>query len=86
MDQIRELLTNAGFIVNRIDDQYIYFQDPSCIFTAFDTFLDYAWILIFVLTAIMLFGWGVLYIKNGVKLESLSNNVKSLLLICLNLI
>ena len=81
MDQIKELLTNAGFIVNRIDDQYIYFQDPSCIFTAFDTFLDYAWILIFVLTAIMLFGWGLLYIKNGVKFDSLSNNVKSLLLI-----
>lgn len=81
MEQIKELLTNAGFSDVVVNGQYISFKDPSCIFTAFDTFLDYAWIVIFALTAIMLFGWGLLYIKNGVKLDSLSNNVKSLILI-----
>ena len=78
---IINLLTNSGLKVFGMDSDFIYFEDPSCIFPAFDTLLEYAWIAILVLLAIMLFGWGVLYIKNGVKIETLFNNVKSLVLI-----
>jgi len=78
---IKTLLTNAGLKVINIDDEFISFVDPSCIFTAFDTVLDYAWIVIVILTGIMLFGWAVLYIFKGVKLDSIFNNAKSLFLI-----
>lgn len=83
MDEITivNLLTNSGLKVFGIDNTYIYFEDPSCIFPAFDSLLHYAWIVIFVLTAFMLLGWGMLYIKNGVKINTLFNNAKALILI-----
>ena len=75
------LLENSGLESVRMDNDFIYFQDPSCIFPAFDTLLHYAWIVIMVLTGIMLFGWAILYIKNGVKINDLFNNAKTLILI-----
>ena len=78
---VYNLLTNSGFEKVHIDSDFIYFQDPSCIFPAFDTFLEYAWIVILVLTAVIIFGWGVLYIKNGIKINTVFNNAKTLLLI-----
>lgn len=78
---IINLLENSGLKSVSIDDDFIYFQDPSCIFPAFDTILHYAWIVIMVFTGIMLFGWAVLYIKNGVKINTLFNNAKTLILI-----
>lgn len=80
-ETIYNLLTNSGFEKVLIDSDFVYFQDPSCIFPAFDTILEYAWIAILVFVAIMLFGWGVLYIKNGVKIDTLFNNAKTVILI-----
>ena len=78
---IKTLLTNAGLKVINIDDSFISFEDPACIFPAFDTVLNYAWFVIVFLTGIMLFGWAVLYIFKGVKLDTISHNAKSLFLI-----
>lgn len=78
---IVNLLTNSGLKVFGVDSNFIYFEDPSCIFPAFDTFLEYAWIAILIFVAIMLFGWGMLYIKNGVKIDTLFNNAKTVILI-----
>jgi len=78
---ISNLLTNSGLTNIRMDDNFVYFDDPSCIFPAFDAILNYAWIAIVVLTAFMLFGWAVLYIKNGVKIDSLFHNARSMILI-----
>ena len=78
---IIHLLTNSGLNVFGMDNEFVYFQDPSCIFPAFDNFLNFAWIVVLVFTAIMLFGWGVLYIKNNVNINSLFNNAKTLILV-----
>ena len=78
---IQNLLTNSGLKVFGVDSDFIYFEDPSCIFPAFDTILEYAWLAIMIMLAIMLFGWGVLYIKNGVKIDTLFNNAKTIILI-----
>ena len=78
---ILNLLTNSGLKVFDIDNDFIYFEDPSYILPAFDAILHYAWIVIMVLTGIMLFGWAVLYIKNGVKIDTLFNNAKTIILI-----
>lgn len=79
--QIVTLLLNSGLKVFGMDNEFIYFEDPSCIFPAFDTIFKYASITALILTAIMLLGWGALYIKNGVKINSLFHNAKSLILI-----
>ena len=76
-----ELLKNSGLKVFGMDSDFIYFEDPSCILPAFDTLLEYAWVAILIMLAIMLFGWGVLYIKNGVKIDTLFNNAKTIILI-----
>lgn len=78
---IVNLLTNSGLKVIGMDDRFVYLQDPACLLPAFDVLLHYAWIVILILIGIMLFGWGVLYIRNGVKLDSVFSNAKSLLLI-----
>ena len=78
---LANLLVNSGLKDIRIGPDFIYFQDPSCIFPVFDTFLEYAWIAILVMTAIMLFGWAILYIKNGIKINTVFNNAKTLILI-----
>ncbi len=78
---ILNLLINSGLEKVRVESDFIYFQDPSCIFPAFDTLLEYAWMVILILTAVIIFGWGVLYIKNGIKINTVFNNAKTLLLI-----
>ena len=75
---IVNLLTNSGLTVIGMDNDFLYLEDPSCIFPVFDTILNYAWIVILVLTAFMLLGWGVLYIKNGVKVDDLFKNASKL--------
>lgn len=75
------LLQNSGLTIKGVDDGFIYFEDPGCIYTAFDKMLDFAWIVILVLTGIMLFGWALLYIKNGTKINDVFNNAKTVILI-----
>ena len=75
------LLTNSGLNNVSIADGFVYFQDPSCIFPAFDTVFHFAWIVMMIFTIIMLFGWGALYIKNGININTVFNNAKTLILI-----
>lgn len=81
IDKILRFLENSGIHVQGVDNSFIYFDDPSCIYNAFDTFLNYAWVIIVILTVAMLFGWAILYIKNGVKINELFHNAKVVLLI-----
>ncbi len=80
-EALRIYLTNSGLEKVRIENGFIYFSDPSCILSAFDTLLEYVWIAVLVLTAFMLFGWAVLYIKNGTNINTVFNNAKSLILV-----
>lgn len=81
IETILRFLKNSGLQNLKVDDSFIYFDDPSCIYTAFDTILNYAWFVIVILTGLMLFGWALLYIKNGVKINDLFNNAKIIILI-----
>lgn len=78
---IVNLLKNSGLNHVSISDGFVIFQDPGCILPAFDTVLEVAWVVVLILLGIMLFGWGMLYIRNGVKLGSLFENAKSIILI-----
>ncbi len=79
--KIVSLLKNSGLQNITVGNGVIEFDDPACIYTIFDNILNFGWIVILILTAMMLFGWGVLYIKNGVKINDLFNNAKAILLI-----
>ncbi|MBQ6012256.1 MAG: hypothetical protein IJL23_04010, partial [Alphaproteobacteria bacterium] len=54
------LLKNAGLQNIKVGNGIIEFDDPACIYTAFDNILEFGWIVIVFFTAIMLFGWAVL--------------------------
>ena len=75
------LLKNSGLQNITVGNGIIEFDDPSCIYTAFDKLLNFGWIVIVFLTLLMLFGWAVLYIKNGVKINDLFHNAKNVILI-----
>ena len=78
---IVSLLKNSGLSDVSISNGFVVFQDPGCILPAFDTVLEIAWVIVLILLGIMLFGWGMIYIRNGVKLDSLFANTKSIILI-----
>lgn len=74
-------LHNSGLTDAKIVGDNIVFSDPSCIFPVFDKLLDIGWIAILILTVFMLTGWAMLYIKNGVNINNLFNNAKTIILI-----
>ena len=76
---IIRLLENSGFHNLRVDANFIYMEDPSCIVRSFETFINYVWIIIVALTGILLFGWALSMIR-GVK-NDIFSNMKNLILI-----
>lgn len=76
---IQHALERAGLTVRGIDDNFIYLEDPSCIMRGFETFLGYAWDVLFGITVLLIMGWGFSMIR-GAK-NDIVNNMKSLFLI-----
>ncbi len=74
------LLNNSGFHNLRADSEFIYMEDPSCILRSFETFMDYAWFIITILTGILLFGWAISMIR-GAKYDNIFINMRNLILI-----
>lgn len=78
-EQIARLLINSGIRVFGVDGQYIYIEDPACILRSFETFIEYAWIVIVCITGLMLFGWAASMIR-GAK-NDIFTNLRNLTLI-----
>ncbi len=74
------LLQNSGFHNLRADSEFIYMENPSCILRSFETFLEYAWFIITVLTGVLLFGWAISMIR-GAKYDNIFINMRNLILI-----
>lgn len=81
IESIIRLLTNSGFKVLGTDaaQQYLYLEDPSCIIRSFETFIEYAWVFIYLITAILLFGWGISKIR-GANTD-VATNIRNLVII-----
>ena len=78
-DIILRQLTNSGFRILGSDDVFLYVEDPSCILRSFETFIEYAWIIITCITGILLFGWAIAMIR-GAK-NDIFTNLRNLVLI-----
>jgi len=70
--EIVRLLQNSGIRVIGADSLSVYIEDPSCILRGFQTFLEYAWIIITIITAFLLVGWAISMIR-GAKNDILIN-------------
>lgn len=81
IESIIRLLTNSGFKVLGTDSaqQYLYLEDPSCIIRSFETFIEYAWAFIYLITAILIFGWGISKIR-GANTDVMTN-IRNLVII-----
>lgn len=77
---IVQLLTNAGFNVKGVDatKTHLLIEDPSCIMRNFQTFLEYAWVIVSLIAAILLFGWAISKIR-GAKTD-IATNIRNLLI------
>ena len=71
-DIIIRLLQNSGFHILGADDTYLYLEDPSCILRSFETFIEYAWIVIVCIVGLFLFGWAISMIR-GAKTDYFTN-------------
>lgn len=80
-EQIVRLLQNADFHVLGVDDSYLYLEDPSCILRSFETFFEYAWIVILFITGVFLFGWGISMIR-GAKVDYFTNLRSLIIMLC----
>lgn len=64
-ETIVRLLKNSGINVLGADSSSVYIEDPSCILRGFETFIEYAWVIITVITGVLLFGWAVSMIRGA---------------------
>lgn len=71
-DIIIRLLQNSGFHILGMDGTFLYLEDPSCILRSFETFIEYAWFVIFCITGLFLFGWAISMIR-GAKTDYFTN-------------
>lgn len=69
---IIRLLKNSGINVIGSDATSVYIEDPSCILRGFETFIEYAWIIITAVTGVLLFGWAISMIR-GAKNDIFTN-------------
>ena len=77
-ETIIRLLKNSGINVIGSDSVSVYIEDPSCILRGFETFIEYAWIIITAVTAVLLFGWAVSLIR-GAK-NNIFTNLRNLII------
>ena len=77
--QILRQLQNAGLNVLGADGANIYIEDPSCILRGFETFVEYAWGVIAIVTGLLLFGWAISLIR-GANTDYVTN-IRNLLII-----
>lgn len=80
IETVVRILTSSGLNVIGADDDFLYIEDPSCPVRAFQTFAEYAWIILCVMTVLLLLAWAVAKIR-AVK-GDLRNAFKNLFLIC----
>ena len=78
-NQIIQILQNAGFHNVQIKSGTLYMEDPGCIIRNFETFMEYAWIVIVTITGLMLFAWAISMLR-GAK-NNIISNLKNLILI-----
>ena len=76
---IVRLLNNSGINVIGADSTSVLIEDPSCILRSFETFIEYAWIIITAVTGVLLFGWAISMIR-GAK-NDIFTNLRNLLII-----
>ena len=83
IETIFRLLHNSGFQNLSADSVNIYMEDPGCIVRSFQTFFEYAWLVLVFITGILLAGWAWAMIRGSknAQLASLINNVRSLVFI-----
>ena len=73
---ISGLLNNSGIKVISITDSVLKIEDPGCIIRSFEKLINYGWILISIITAVLIFGWAIAYIR-GSKISSILDNFKN---------
>lgn len=78
IEKIVRLLQNSGVNVLGADNTSVFIEDPSCILRGFETFIEYAWVIITTVTGVLLFGWAISLIR-GAK-NNIFMNLRNLII------
>jgi hypothetical protein len=81
--EIVRLLKNSDIRVLGADSTSVYVEDPSCILRGFETFIEYAWAIIAIVTGVLLLGWAISLIR-GAK-NNITTNLRNLFLMLMTL-
>jgi len=78
---IEQLLRNAGYYAHRCQMD-LCLTDPTCIWPPLLEFINTAWIVLTVITAFLLAGWGIAMVRGAMYSASdVAKNLRNLLLI-----
>lgn len=78
---VEQLLHNAGYYVHRCQAD-LCLTDPTCIWPPLLEFINTAWIVLTVITAFLLAGWGITMLRGAMYSASdIAKNLRNLLLI-----
>ena len=79
-ESILRLLENSGFRGLGFDGANIFMEDPSCVMRSIGDFIDLAWLGLYFVVGLFLFGWAISIIRGG-KAANFFENTKNLVLI-----
>lgn len=78
---VAQLLRKAGYEVHS-QAGFLYFVDPTCIWPPLLEFINTAWIVLTVITAFLLLGWGITMVRGAAySMTDIAKNLRALLLI-----
>lgn len=79
---VAQLLNQAGYEIQSCQVGYLCLTDPTCIWPPLLEFINTAWIIISVITAFLLAGWGVVMVRGAMYSASdIAKNLRTLVLI-----
>jgi len=81
IEQIIRLLRNSGLNVLGADGGRILIEDPTCFTVSVYQLIQYAWVVIAVMTAFLLMGWAFSLIRGGSKVWGIADNLRHLVII-----
>ncbi len=82
MDNLAEaikILKNAGYTLRDCRNGYICLEDPTCIWPPLLNFINTAWVVLTLITAFLLAGWGITMVRGAN--HDMVKNLRTLVLI-----
>ena len=76
---VAKILDKAGYTLKNCQSGFLCIQDPTCIWPPLISFISVAWVILAVITAFLLAGWGITMLRGAN--HNMVKNLRTLVLI-----